>query len=232
MFRIANTENKTAGYKKVSPENTPSTTAIKNEQSGTLPADVYYDITLDIDRYDSTARLFAEVKDSSGEIVFTTAPNGIAWEVPELAAFMESEGTQYGIVFEAHSSKYNGPTARTKVGIDNLQFSKKDYVVRNAWMASENGEGTIHFDVYNYTGSEVEACLVGAIYEKATMRLENVIKSSVRLSELPAPQENLLEGQIGLPQNFDSQTHAVKLFVWRNNILNPIMEPVELRELY
>ena len=231
MFRVAGAENRTSGYEKVSPESTPPTTATKNEQVGTLSADVYYDITFDIDRYGSVARLYAEVKDSSGDVVFTTAPNGVAWEVPELASFLE-EGTQYGIVFEAHSSKYSGSSARTKVGIDNLEFFKKDYVVRNAWLASENGEGNINFDVYNYSGNEIEACLVGAIYERTTMQLSGALKTSVKLSAQPNPQENLLQGKFALPENFDPQTHIVKLFVWRDNTLAPRMEAVEVHEVY
>lgn len=236
MFKVAGAENRVTGYEFIASPNTPPTTNTKTteaEATKNLPADKYYDIRIDIDRYDSSARLYFEVKDNNGELVYSTAPNGIGWGVPDLAEFLSNPDEKFGIVFEAHSSAWVGADERTKVGIDNLEFSKKDYIVRNAWLSSQDGVGTINFDVYNYTDGDITACVYAAIYDNEQKRIEKVLTKSVAVSAQSGPAEDLFIDKIVLPESFNADKNSVKLFVLSDNkSLKPLLKEVEIFELF
>lgn len=237
------------GFKYVSRENSPPTythafgggngldTVIENNE-----ADLYYDITIDIERYSSDdTRFFLEIKDNHGEVFYTTSPNGIGWDAAltysddaeSLEAFLntaEADGEKLGIVFEATSGLYSGNAGRTKVGIDNLKFSKKDFSVRNAWIFSENGssESTLYYEIYNYTKDSADACLIAAVYDKDTMQLVDIVKTSSSVTDDTALQE----GSFKLPDVYSHDTHTARLFVWRENALSPMNGAVEIYELF
>ena len=233
MFKIAGAENRVSGYELVSYANTLATSAVKGDVSTNLPADKFYDIKIEMDRYDGNARLYFEIKDVNGDVIFSTAPNGIAWNVPNLGEFLGVDGQKYGIVFEAHSSAWAGPSERTKVGIDNLKFYKKDYCVRNAWLSSKNGVGSVNVDIYNYSQRDTKAILYAAIYDKQEQALKAVVTKDIGLNATDILAENVVLDQIELPKDYNEEEHIVKLFAWQpDNSLQPIMECVKIDELY
>lgn len=236
MFKMAGAENRVTGYELVNKGNTPPTTKTKSDEASVvvnLPADLYYDITMRIDRFDGECRFFADVTDRFGELVFTTAFNGIGWNIPELETFLSNEDEQYGIVFEAHSSAWAGTSGRTKVGIDNLEFSKKDYVVRNGWLSSDGNKGTVNFDIYNYTMENTDATVYAAVFEKEKNNLVKILSKPIKFSEDTISNEDLYVDKIDLPADFDKEKYKVKLFVLSDNkSLKPLLKNVEIIELY
>lgn len=235
MFKVAGAENRVTGYEFVSPKNTPPTTTTRSDEpSGdNLSPDIYYDIKMDIYAYETTARLYFEMYDNNGELVFSTAPNGVAWEIPSLAEFLNDPYSKFGIVFEAYSSAWAGTSGRTKVGIDNLSFRKKDYVVRNAWLSSKDGIGQVNFDIFNNTYGDTETCVFVAIFDEECNSLKKIMCKSFVLPAMSGADEDTYVDKIVLPADFNAENNCVKLFVLNDvETITPILKDVEIIELY
>lgn len=236
MFKVAGAENRVTGYEFVSSESTPPTTNTKSAEAAAgenLPPDIYYDITIDMYLYDTSARLYFNMWDNNGELVFSTAPNGVAWDVPDLAEFLSDPYEQFGIVFEAYSSAWAGASGRTKVGIDNLSFRKKDYVVQNAWLSTNGETGQVNFDIYNNTEGDILTTVFVAIYDKEQGRLKQILSKPLTVPAFCGPVEDAYVDKIVLTKDFSAENNVVKLFVLEDTkSLRPLLKDVEIIELY
>lgn len=231
-FNIADSPIRVAGYKLISTESAPRT--MDSDARENKSPDVYYDIQIIIERYEGLNRLYVNINDNNGELVYTTAVNGIAPDVPALGEFFDgaSGDDRFGIVFEAYSGKYYAD-GRTKMGIDNLSFSKNEYAVHNAWLMDDGGTGTINFDVCNFTENDTNADEIVAIYDNTDKSLVTVLYKPIQMAPKEGGKEKIIES-IKLPDDFDKTKNKVKLFVWKadTNSLTPLLETVEINDIF